>query len=120
MMSPLTKTLLSLGGLLLTGPLRATVHAEQQMQLDFYADDACALYASSVAVTWADLNALGNCFNYNQGLSANIAACYEAGCYCMFYSGANCVGAQASAVWTGHNCVPNSMDYQSFSCAYSS
>lgn len=115
-MSAVKKTFFSLASMVITGPV-AHVQA-QQMEIDFYADVACALYAGQVEVSWAGFNAFDNCFNYNQGLSTNIAACYEAGCHCIFYTGMDCEGASTSAIWTGHNCVPNFMNYNSFSCAF--
>lgn len=106
---------LGLGGLIILGQV-ANVLA-QQVQIDYYADEACTLYAGQVDVTWAG-RTFDNCFNYNQGLSANIAASFEVGCHCMFYTGVGCVGAAASAAWTGANCVAKSQNYQSFSCAF--
>ncbi len=70
---------------------RSAATAVQYLQVNYYWDGGCSDWANSLSITFNDPS---RCIQYDieGSWSANIAACkdWSWGCYCDFYSDANC------------------------------
>ncbi|KAI1101328.1 hypothetical protein F4804DRAFT_13936 [Jackrogersella minutella] len=89
--------------------------AAAAVQINYYSDGGCSQYITSPPSVPTD----GSCYQYQFGgtNSANIADCDHSICECIFYTGANCQGAQDVAISPGDNCASDyGSGLQSFQC----
>ncbi|KAI1206001.1 uncharacterized protein F4807DRAFT_464009 [Annulohypoxylon truncatum] len=89
--------------------------AATAIQVNYYTDGGCTQFNTSPPNVPTD----GSCYQYQfSGTnSANVANCDHSVCECIFYTGANCQGAQDVAISPGDNCASNyGPGFQSFRC----